>query len=109
MDDVVQVATVCTSELLTSVFLFQVKTQIQSQAPVAVAKGANVVLGVQHEHRGMVSAFSTILHNRGPLGVFDGASGAVLRVAIGSCAQLSTFSYCMEYIENNQVGFFGLP
>lgn len=81
---------------------FLVKTQIQSQAPVAVAKGANVALGVQHAHTGMFSAFSTILRKRGPLGVFDGASGAVLRVAIGSAAQLSTFSYSMEYINKKQ-------
>ncbi|XP_034242561.1 solute carrier family 25 member 35-like [Thrips palmi] len=81
---------------------FLVKTQIQSQAPVAIAKGSNVVLGVQHQHKGMIHAFSTILQKRGPLGVFDGASGAVLRVAVGSTAQLSTFSYSMEYIENNQ-------
>lgn len=81
---------------------FLVKTQIQSQAPVAISKGANVVLGVQHDHRGMISAFSSILEKRGFLGLFDGASGAVLRVAIGSCAQLSTFSFCKQFIDDRQ-------
>ena len=81
----------------------QVKTQIQSQAPVAVSKGVNVALGVQHGHKGLVSGILTILQTRGFFGLWDGASGAVLRVAIGSCAQLSTFSYCKQFIERHQV------
>lgn len=81
---------------------FLVKTQIQSQAPVAISKGANVALGVQHEHKGMISGLSNILKKRGIFGLFDGASGAVLRVAIGSCAQLSTFSYCKQFVEDHE-------
>lgn len=81
---------------------FLIKTQIQSQAPIAVSKNATVALGVQHDHKGMISGFSTILRNRGFMGFFDGASGAILRVAVGSCAQLSTFSYCKQFIENHE-------
>lgn len=81
----------------------QLKCQLQSQAPVAISKGKNIALGTQHEHKGMINGFANILQKRGFVGLFDGASGAVLRVSIGSCVQLTTFSYCKQFVEDQQV------
>ena len=51
----------------------------------------------------MLEGFSTIVKEHGVKGLWRGVSGAMLRVMIGSAAQLSTFSAAKKYILNLQV------
>jgi solute carrier family 25 protein 34/35 len=51
----------------------------------------------------MLEGFSTIVKEHGVKGLWRGVSGAMLRVMIGSAAQLSIFSSAKEYILNLQV------
>ncbi|XP_076024911.1 solute carrier family 25 member 35 [Genypterus blacodes] len=77
--------------------LYLVKTHLQSQTTASIA------VGHQYKHQGMVHALSAIYRQHGILGLWRGSSAAVPRVAVGSAAQLSTFSSAKELVLDLQV------
>ncbi|NWR81934.1 S2534 protein, partial [Centropus unirufus] len=76
-----------------------VKTHLQAQTKAAVA------VGHQHNHKGVCSAFRSIYRQHGVAGLWRGVTGAVPRVAVGSAAQLGTFSSAKDWVCERQ----GLP
>lgn len=78
--------------------LCKVKTQLQSQATDTIA------VGFQHRHTGFLQAISGIYQQFGIKGLWQGVSGALARVMVGSAVQLSTFSTTKERIL--QTNFF---
>uniref|UniRef100_UPI00358F1242 solute carrier family 25 member 34-like isoform X1 n=1 Tax=Myxine glutinosa TaxID=7769 RepID=UPI00358F1242 len=69
---------------------YLVKTQLQVQTSSSIA------VGFQHNHMGMVSALTGIRRREGLKGLWRGVEAAGLRVAVGSTAQLTTFTRCKE-------------
>lgn len=76
---------------------YMIKVQLQAMAKKEIA------VGYQHQHNGMQAAFEIIYKQNGLRGLWRGVSSAVARVTVGSAAQLTTFSFCKEYIENFQM------
>ena len=75
----------------------QIKTHLQSQSNQCVA------VGYQHRHTGFLAAFQSLYGVNGLTGLWRGVSASVVRVAVGSAAQLSTFSESREAINKLQV------
>uniref|UniRef100_A0A8C4N4Y2 Solute carrier family 25 member 34 n=1 Tax=Eptatretus burgeri TaxID=7764 RepID=A0A8C4N4Y2_EPTBU len=71
---------------------YLVKTQLQVQTSSSIA------VGFQHNHVGMVSALTCIGRTEGLKGLWRGVEAAGLRVAVGSTAQLTTFTRCKELL-----------
>lgn len=71
---------------------FLVKTHLQSQA------NANIAVGHQYHHTGMMSAFRTIYRQNGIKGLFRGAVASVPRAIVGSTSQLTSFEYAKMYL-----------
>lgn len=86
----------CVGAIVGSPF-YMVKTHLQCRTTSQIA------VGYQHTHGSMLEGFSTIVKEHGVKGLWRGVSGAMLRVMIGSAAQLSTFSAAKKYILNLQV------
>ncbi|XP_045490983.1 solute carrier family 25 member 35-like isoform X2 [Colias croceus] len=63
-----------------------VKTRMQSAAHPSVA------VGRQYQYKGMLDAFTKIYRTEGMRGFFAGVNATCMRLAIGSAAQLTTFS-----------------
>ncbi|XP_076062674.1 solute carrier family 25 member 35-like [Oratosquilla oratoria] len=76
---------------------YLVKTQLQSQASSSIA------VGYQHEHRGVISAFSTIIRQEGVVGLWRGATTSLPRVGTGSAAQLFSFSKSKDWLHSLEV------
>ncbi|XP_061909119.1 solute carrier family 25 member 34 isoform X2 [Entelurus aequoreus] len=75
---------------------YLVKTHLQAQTVEAIA------VGHQHNHLGASSAFVTIYRKEGLLGLWRGVNGAVPRVAVGSAAQLATFTSAKQWVTHSQ-------
>ncbi len=73
------------------------KTHLQSRSDRAVA------VGFQHEHSGFRAALRSLYGRHGLAGLWRGVSASVLRVGVGSAAQLSTFTQSRQAIDNLQV------
>ncbi|XP_012549484.2 solute carrier family 25 member 35 isoform X1 [Bombyx mori] len=69
---------------------FVLKTRIQAVAHPSIA------VGRQHSYKGMFDGIATIYRNEGMRGFFAGVSATCTRLAIGSAAQLTTFSTTKE-------------
>ncbi|XP_022819694.1 solute carrier family 25 member 35-like isoform X1 [Spodoptera litura] len=75
-----------------------VKTRIQAAAHPSIA------VGRQHRYKGMCDGIVTIYKTEGLRGFFAGVSATCTRLAIGSAAQLTTFSKAKEELLSH--GFF---
>ncbi|XP_038602812.1 solute carrier family 25 member 34 [Tachyglossus aculeatus] len=75
---------------------YLVKTQLQAQTTASMA------VGHQHNHQSLSGAFKTIYRRQGFLGLWQGASGAVPRVMVGSSAQLATFALAKDWVQERQ-------
>ncbi|XP_068899055.1 solute carrier family 25 member 35-like [Tenebrio molitor] len=75
--------------------LFQITTQMQSQAADKIA------VGHQHGHSGLVQAFQTIYFRYGMQGLWRGASANILRTVVGASAQLTTFAKSKDVLRKN--------
>ncbi|NXN97053.1 S2534 protein, partial [Rhinopomastus cyanomelas] len=71
---------------------YLVKTHLQAQTKSAVA------VGHQHNHENITSAFKNIYKQHGVAGLWRGVTGAVPRVAVGSAAQLATFTSAKDWV-----------
>ncbi|XP_040173235.1 solute carrier family 25 member 35-like [Anopheles arabiensis] len=69
---------------------YMVKTQIQARSHGKYA------VGYQHRHTGTLAALTGIYRERGVRGLWRGYPGIVTRTAVGSSAQLATFSTCKD-------------
>lgn len=77
--------------------LYMVKTQLQAQS---VGKYA---VGYQHHHKNTMYALVNIVKQQGYRGLWRGFSGIVPRTAVGSSAQLGTFSACKDILVQYEV------
>ncbi|XP_072944028.1 solute carrier family 25 member 35-like isoform X2 [Epargyreus clarus] len=73
------------------------KTRIQASAHPSIA------VGRQHSYNGMVDGFTTIYRTEGMRGFFAGVSATCTRLAVGSAAQLTTFSTSKDILLSNGV------
>lgn len=78
---------------------FLVKTHMQSYAH------ADVAVGFQRKHNGMINAFKKIYSIRGFRGLYRGVIGNIPRAALGGGAQLATFEPLKEYLKRNDLNF----
>lgn len=76
---------------------FLVKTRLQAKA------NATIAVGHQHELSSMSDGFKSIFAQYGVRGLWHGASASIVRVAVGSSVQLTTFSTIRTYLHKNQV------
>ncbi|NXD86524.1 S2534 protein, partial [Halcyon senegalensis] len=74
-----------------------VKTHLQAQTLSAVA------VGHQHDHENISGAFKSIYKQHGVAGLWRGVTGAVPRVAVGSAAQLATFTSAKDWVCERRV------
>ena len=74
------------------------KTRMQAQA-----SGKNATVGYQHKFAGVLDGFSTAVREDGVLGLWKGVSPSLLRLALGSSAQLASYSHIKEYALRNEV------
>ncbi|XP_074704329.1 solute carrier family 25 member 34 isoform X1 [Strix aluco] len=75
---------------------YLVKTHLQAQTLAAVA------VGHQHNHESISAAFESIYKQHGVAGLWRGVTGAVPRVAVGSAAQLATFTSAKDWVCERQ-------
>nr|AKN21604.1 slc25a-36 [Schmidtea mediterranea] len=77
--------------------LYLVKThhQVYSKSEIAV--------GYQRKNNGMVSALKAIYKEKGIRGLWRGWQAQVIRVMVGSSAQLSTFSMCKQWLHRMEI------
>ncbi|XP_074883794.1 solute carrier family 25 member 34 isoform X4 [Buteo buteo] len=80
---------------------YLVKTHLQAQTLAAVA------VGHQHNHESISGAFKSIYKQHGVAGLWRGVTGAVPRVAVGSAAQLATFTSAKDWVCERQGGQLG--
>ncbi|XP_049867556.1 solute carrier family 25 member 35-like isoform X1 [Pectinophora gossypiella] len=74
-----------------------VKTRIQA------ASHPSIAVGRQHRYNGTMDAFYTIYKTEGVRGFFAGVNATCTRLAIGSAAQLTTFSAAKEMLINRNI------
>ncbi|XP_049867560.1 solute carrier family 25 member 35-like [Pectinophora gossypiella] len=74
-----------------------IKTRIQATSHPSIA------VGRQHRYNGMMDAISTIYKTEGVRGFFAGVNAICIRLAIGSAAQLTTFSATKEKLINHNI------
>lgn len=72
---------------------FLVKTHMQS-----FSRKADIAVGFQRDHKGLLSAFRKIYGERGVRGLYRGVVGNIPRAALGSGAQLATFGPTKELL-----------
>ncbi|CAH2073198.1 unnamed protein product, partial [Iphiclides podalirius] len=70
------------------------KTRIQAAAHPSIA------VGRQYRYNGMADGFITIYKNEGIRGFFAGVNATCARLAVGSAAQLTTFSTAKEVLHS---------
>ncbi|CAH0554853.1 unnamed protein product [Brassicogethes aeneus] len=73
--------------------LFLIKTHQQSQASAVIA------VGYQNEKAGLIKSFVNIYGKHGIKGLYRGGVAGIPRASVGSAAQLGTFNYVKEYIQ----------
>ncbi|XP_050071480.1 solute carrier family 25 member 35-like [Anopheles maculipalpis] len=73
--------------------LYMVKTQIQARSHGKYA------VGYQHRHTSTLDALTGIYRTHGVRGLWRGYPGIVTRTAVGSSAQLATFSTCKDLFQ----------
>lgn len=76
---------------------FMVKTHFQSQASKSIA------VGYQHNHVGTWQALKTIFSEHGMKGLFRGAGASIPRAFVASTSQLTSFTYCKEFLAKYNV------
>lgn len=76
---------------------FLIKTHLQAQAAQEIA------FGHQHNHESFLKGLYNIFRNGGVKGLFRGASAAVPRAFVGSMTQLTSFTYCKEWLRNHEM------
>ncbi|CAD7093735.1 unnamed protein product [Hermetia illucens] len=81
----------------TSSPFFLVKTQMQAQA------AANIAVGYQHKHHGMMNAFREIYTSGGVKGLWRGAVATIPRAALGSGAQIATFGSTKDFLRRHDL------
>lgn len=74
-----------------------VKTHIQSKSSQQIA------VGTQHQIDGMLKTLGKIYGEFGVKGLFRGAMGAVIRVMVGSSAQLTSFTIFKSYFKKHKI------
>lgn len=74
-----------------------IKTRIQAAAHPSIA------VGRQHKYNGMFDAIIKIYKTEGMKGFFAGVSATCTRIAIGSAAQLTTYSKSKEYLQSRRI------
>uniref|UniRef100_A0A2P2HZ85 Solute carrier family 25 member 35-like n=1 Tax=Hirondellea gigas TaxID=1518452 RepID=A0A2P2HZ85_9CRUS len=74
--------------------LYLVKVQLQSQADPRLA------VGTQHNHNSVIAALQASMRTGGITGLYRGASTSLLRVGVGSAAQLFTYTKCRDALHN---------
>jgi solute carrier family 25, member 34/35 len=72
--------------------LYMIKTQIQAQSFGTYA------VGFQHGHKSTFDALRRIVQESGIRGLWRGWTGILARTAVGSSAQLSTFSMSKDLL-----------
>lgn len=76
--------------------VFLVKTHLQTSSSSGIA------VGHQHQHGGMVQAFTSIYRVGGVRGLYQGATSSIPRISIGSAAQLVTYSQVVRWLEERR-------
>ncbi|KAL0842422.1 hypothetical protein ABMA28_014529 [Loxostege sticticalis] len=71
---------------------FMLKTRIQASAHPSIA------VGRQHRYKGLIDGIRTVYRTEGLKGFFAGVNATCLRLAVGSAAQLPTFTIAKEYL-----------
>ncbi|XP_045542877.1 solute carrier family 25 member 35 [Papilio machaon] len=74
-----------------------VKTRIQAAAHPSIA------VGRQYRYKGMFDGFITIYKSEGFAGFFAGVNATCARLAVGSAAQLTTFSTAKEILQSYNI------
>ncbi|XP_061712706.1 solute carrier family 25 member 35-like isoform X2 [Cydia pomonella] len=74
------------------------KTRIQASSHPSIA------VGRQHRYKGMFDGMSKIYSSEGFKGYFAGVNAACARLAVGSAAQLTTFSKAKQELEARGIG-----
>ncbi|KPJ19085.1 Solute carrier family 25 member 35 [Papilio machaon] len=74
-----------------------VKTRIQAAAHPSIA------VGRQYRYKGMFDGFITIYKSEGFAGFFAGVNATCARLAVGSAAQLTTFSTAKEVLQSYNI------
>eukprot|EP00937_MAST-01D_sp_MAST-1D-sp2_P006121 g6121.t1 len=64
----------------------------------AEASGANAAVGHQHGYKGILHGLSSMVGAEGYKGMYKGVSASMLRLALGSAAQLSAYSTLKEQV-----------
>lgn len=65
---------------------------------------ASIAVGHQHNHDGGVfRALASIYKDYGFTGLWRGVTGACVRLAMGSCSQITVFYVIREYLEEYKV------
>ncbi|XP_069776245.1 solute carrier family 25 member 35 isoform X3 [Narcine bancroftii] len=80
--------------------IYMVKTHLQAQST------ANIAVGHQYRHQGMMDALINIYRQHGVMGLWRGSTSAVPRVMVGSAVQLSTFSKTKQVTRDLQGLFY---
>lgn len=78
---------------------FLVKTRLQAKS------GASIAVGYQHEIHSMTEGLKKIFAQHGITGLWHGATASIMRVAVGSSVQLTTFSTIKTHLDKNKVYF----
>ncbi|RVE51007.1 hypothetical protein evm_004298 [Chilo suppressalis] len=76
---------------------FLVKTRLQAQAARSIA------VGHQHKHSGTAAALLDIYRNEGFKGLFRGVQPQIPRGAVGSGAQMVSFTYAKEWLRERRL------
>uniref|UniRef100_A0A8D2LGV4 Solute carrier family 25 member 35 n=1 Tax=Varanus komodoensis TaxID=61221 RepID=A0A8D2LGV4_VARKO len=77
--------------------IYMVKTHIQAQS------AAEIAVGHQYQHQGMLHALLMIRKEHGVLGLWRGSISSAPRVMVGSSTQLATFSTSKEFYRHLEI------
>ncbi|EAA09475.3 AGAP005239-PA [Anopheles gambiae str. PEST] len=76
---------------------FMLRTHLQSQAK------AEIAVGYQHQHSGMISAMKDIFRKHGVQGLYRGVAVTMPRALLGSGGQLAAFGYTKDFLVRHPV------
>ncbi|XP_035911605.1 solute carrier family 25 member 35-like [Anopheles stephensi] len=76
---------------------FMLRTHLQSQAK------AEIAVGYQHQHTGMISAMKDIFKKHGIQGLYRGVAVTMPRALLGSGGQLAAFGYTKDFLERRPI------
>ncbi|KAI9228193.1 MAG: mitochondrial carrier domain-containing protein [Piptocephalis tieghemiana] len=80
--------------------LFLIKTRLQAYSPT-------LPVGVQHHYHGVIDALTQVVKSRGWLGLYQGATAAMIRTAMGSSVQLSTYDETKRLLSHHAAHWLG--